>query len=216
MVKREVRRHYPLPDERLATLFNAVDLERFYLDGAAEVGKELRRRHGIAEDKIAALMIAQNYRLKGLAETINAVARVNDPRLVLIVVGKESTTVYDRQARRLGIDNQIIFAGATTDARSYYAAVDFFVLPTRRDSCSLVVLEALAMGVPVISTATNGACEIMQDGQHGFVLSDPTDIAALAGAMARMMDADFRRACAEECRQLRGRLAFDEHVLRLE
>lgn len=214
LVKREVRQHYPLPDSRLAVLFNAIDLERF--DPSCAIGGKIRKLHKIPPDKTVALMIAQNFRLKGLAVAIEGVASLHNPNLVLLVVGKESAAPYQRQARGLGIANQIIFAGPTTDAVSYYADADFFVLPTLRDSCSLVVLEALAMGVPVISTTTNGACEIMQNGKQGFVLNDPTDVSALAAAMNRLMDQDFRQSCSAECQKLRPRLSFDEHVRRIE
>jgi len=89
------------------------------------------------------------------------------------------------------------------------------VLPTRHDPCSLVVLEALAMGVPVISTVFNGACEIMHDGQEGFVLDDPGDIPALAEAMTRLMDTEFRAAMSRACLELRPALAYEKHVERL-
>ena len=180
-----------------------------------KAGEKVRQRHGIAANKIVALMVAQNFRLKGLAVAIDALAKLNDPRLVLLVVGKESPAQYARQARRLGVEKQIVFAGSTSDIYSYYAAADFFVLPTKRDSCSLVVLEALAMKVPVISTQTNGACEIMENGGHGFVLGDPTDVSALVQAMRELMNDDFRATCGQKCVQLRGRLAFEEHVGRL-
>jgi UDP-glucose:(heptosyl)LPS alpha-1,3-glucosyltransferase len=215
LVKNEVRQHYPLPEKRLAVLFNAVDLIRFDPEREPTAREKIRRKHGIAPDKIVALMVAQNFRLKGLAVAIDAAAILNDPRLMLLVVGKESPTPYERQAKKLGIENRIIFAGSTSDIYSYYAAADFFVLPTMRDSCSLVVLEALAMGVPVISTKTNGACEIMENGGHGFVLDDPQNAAALTQAMKQMMDEDFRQNCARASQQLRSRLAFEEHVEKL-
>src|SRR5439155_7596627 len=78
---------------------------------------------------------------------------------------------------------RVSFAGAVADPRPFYRDADFFVLPTKHDPCSLVVLEALAMGLPVISTKFNGACEIMTDGVHGYVLDDPADVNALAAAM---------------------------------
>jgi UDP-glucose:(heptosyl)LPS alpha-1,3-glucosyltransferase len=215
LVKKEVRQHYPLPDNRLAVLFNAVDLARFDPDREPGAREKIRRRHGISGEKIVALIVAQNFRLKGLGVAIDAVAMVNDPQLVLLVVGKESPAPYVRQAKKLGIEKQIIFAGSTSNIYSYYAAADFFVLPTMRDSCSLVVLEALAMGVPVISTKTNGACEIMETGRHGFVLDDPKDVSALAQAMKQMLDQDFRQNCALACRELRARLAFEEHLEKL-
>ena len=115
-------------------------------------------------------MIAQDFARKGLREAIAALAVTQDPKLVLLAVGKQDPSSYRKLAAERGVSDRVIFAGSTTDPFAFYRAADFFVLPTRHDPCSLVVLEAIAMGVPVISTVFNGACEIMSDGKHGFVL----------------------------------------------
>src|SRR5581483_6567292 len=112
--------------------------------------------------------------------------------------------------------NRVIFAGTTKDPYSFYRAADLFVLPTRHEPCSLVVLEALAMGVPVISTRFNGATEIMTDGVHGFVLSDPADVDALAGAMSKLMNDAQRATMREACLALRPALSFEHHLDALE
>jgi UDP-glucose:(heptosyl)LPS alpha-1,3-glucosyltransferase len=104
------------------------------------------------------------------------------------------------------------FAGGTEDVYSFYQAADFFVLPTRHDPCSLVVLESLAMGVPVISTRQNGACEIMTEGVHGFVLPGAEDGAGLARAMEAMCDDAVRGRMREACLALRPRLAQERHL----
>jgi UDP-glucose:(heptosyl)LPS alpha-1,3-glucosyltransferase len=215
-VKQTVRRRYALPDERLATLFNAVDLHRFDPNRIPGAGQDLRYRLGIGPANVVALMIAQDFERKGLREAIEAVARLGNPRLVLLVVGKPSPDKYAALARRVGVAEQVVFAGPTPDPYPFYAAADFFVLPTRHDPCSLVVLESLAMGVPVVSTVFNGACEIMRTGEHGFVLDDPGDIPRLADAMGQLAcDSYFQAQCAAACLRLRPALAYDAHVDRL-
>jgi UDP-glucose:(heptosyl)LPS alpha-1,3-glucosyltransferase len=89
------------------------------------------------------------------------------------------------------------------------------VLPTKHDPCSLVVLEALAMGLPVISTRFNGACEIMTDNLHGFVLDDPADTDALANAMRKMLEPQLRQRMSAACLELRPKLSYEHHVNRL-
>jgi UDP-glucose:(heptosyl)LPS alpha-1,3-glucosyltransferase len=106
----------------------------------------------------------------------------------------------------------MIFAGAVEEPYTVYRAADFFVLPTRHDPCSLVVLEALAMGLPVISTVFNGASEVMVPGEHGFVLKDPADVDALAAAMRRMLDPENRRAMSNACLHLRPALSYEHHL----
>lgn len=200
-IKATVRRFYPLPDNRLATLFNAVDVHRF-------VPAEPQPRSGT----VRALMVAQDFIRKGLREAIEALAKLGEPRLHLTVVGRPRREPFVRLAQRLGVERQVTFAGPTNDVRPFYAAADFFVLPTRHDPCSLVVLEALAMGVPVISTRFNGACEVMTHGTHGFVLDDPRDVQSLARSMDMMLDDVRRTSMRRACLELRPRLSYDEHV----
>ncbi len=213
-VKRTVRRHFDLPDSRLAALFNAIDVDRYdpQRAGLADSAADLRTRLNVPPGGIVALMIAQDYQRKGLAEAIGALACVEDRRLVLVVVGKQEPGSYRRLARRLGVEDRVIFSGPTTLPIDFYSAAGFFVLPTRHDPCSLVVLEALAMGLPVISTIFNGACEIIEDGRHGCVLSDPSDIEALAAAMRQLLDPAVRQAMSRECLALRPRLAYGHHL----
>jgi glycosyltransferase involved in cell wall biosynthesis len=74
------------------------------------------------------------------------------------------------------------------------------------------VLEALAMGLPVISTVFNGACEIMEHGRHGFVLGDAGDVGALAEAMRNLLDDSARNAMTTNCMELRTRLSYERHL----
>ena len=87
--------------------------------------------------------------------------------------------------------------------RNCYFAADFFVHPTFYDPCSLVVLEALACGLPVITTRYNGAAEVLHPPREGFVIDDPHDLDQLAGAMKQLLDPARRAACA---RRRGGRL----------
>jgi UDP-glucose:(heptosyl)LPS alpha-1,3-glucosyltransferase len=211
-IKATVRRHYPLSDDRLATLVNAVDLAKFDPSAAEAAGRQARDRLGIAPDKVVALIVAQDFARKGLREAIEAWRLAADPRLVLLVVGKDDFGPYGKLAANAPHQGNLVYAGATADVRPFYAAADLFVLPTRHDPCSLVVLEALAMGLPVVSTKFNGACEVMNEGVHGFVLPDPADVSALADALRRTLDDAARAAMRAACLALRPRLAYDHHL----
>jgi UDP-glucose:(heptosyl)LPS alpha-1,3-glucosyltransferase len=210
-VRRSLAEHYTLPDSRLATLFNAIDLARFDPAARPEARAAERQRLGIDPHKIVALLLANDFERKGLREAIRATAKVRDARLTLLVAGKQIPKPYRALATKEGVE-QIVFAGSTTDPAALYQAADFFLLPTRHDPCSLVVLEALAMGLPVISTVHNGACEIMTDGQEGLVLADPADIITLADAIRTMLDPDRRAQMSAACKALRPRLAYDHHL----
>lgn len=209
-VKRSILNYYKLPDDRLATLFNAVDLERFCPDSAA--APRDRAALGIPPDQTVALMIAQDFARKGLRQAILALKQLHGSQPLLLVVGKDRAAPYRRLARSAGVAEHVRFIGPVSDPRPYYRAADFFVLPTSHDPCSLAVLEALAMGLPVISTVFNGACQIMENGRHGFVLPDAGDTEMLAKAMHTMLDPRVRRPMSQACLALRPQLSFQKHV----
>jgi UDP-glucose:(heptosyl)LPS alpha-1,3-glucosyltransferase len=219
-IKGMILRHYPDITDQLVKLFNGTDLKSFDPAAHASAKQTIRRQFGIAPDATVALMIAQHFERKGLAEVIAATANTakqsRESAPIVLVVGKDDPSRSRQQAQRLGIEDKIIFAGQTTSSADFYAASDFFVLPTRHDSCSLVVLEALAMGLPAISTVFNGACEVMTDGRHGYVLPDPADVDRLTTAMTKLMNPQTRQKMREACVALRPSLSFDAHMDRLE
>jgi UDP-glucose:(heptosyl)LPS alpha-1,3-glucosyltransferase len=201
-VKQFVTRHYPaLSQQKLQKLFNSVDLDRFQADRGPKK----------ASNEIKALIIAQDFERKGVGEAIEAVKSVNQrqnsdqPRLRLIVVGKEHAA---------GVEGDVTFVGETSKIAPIYADCDFFVLPTRHDPCSLVVLEALAMGLPVITTKQNGAAEIISEGREGFILESRDD-PLLVERMRQMLDRELRQRMSEAALALRPKLSQDEHVNRL-
>jgi UDP-glucose:(heptosyl)LPS alpha-1,3-glucosyltransferase len=218
-VKTAVVRTYPGIESHLQKLFNAVDLQRFNPAQSPQSRDLVRKRFGIDREAVVGLMIAQDFKRKGLPQAIAAMGKPLSQFaaiLKLLVVGKENPAPYAHEARRLGIADQIVFAGATDSPADFYRAADFFILPTRHDPCSLVVLEALAMGLPVISTRFNGACEIMENGIHGFVLKEPDDVADISRAIEVMLDSSRRQSMGSACLELRHELSFEAHMSRLE
>ncbi len=215
-IKHAVQQHYlGFPESKLVSLFNGTDLQKFDPALYPHARQEIHRRHQIRGESVVALFISQDFERKGLGQAIRALAS-SDPRLILLVGGRPDPTAYQQLAKTLGVGDRVIFAGSITNPAEYYAGADFFLLPTRFDPCSLVVLEALAMGLPVISTKKNGACEIMQDHVHGRVLPDPDDLNALNSAMVDLLDDSRRQQMANACLALRTNLSQETHLTLLE
>jgi UDP-glucose:(heptosyl)LPS alpha-1,3-glucosyltransferase len=210
-IQEAVQRNYCLPANKLLSLFNAVDLQKFDPTLRPDARQQVRKRLSIGSDRIVALMIAQDFERKGLPQAIAAL-QSTDPRLVLLVVGKEKPMRYVRLAARWGLLDRVFFAGPTNDPYSFYKAADLFVLPTWHDPCSLVVLESLAMGVPVISTVFNGACDIMADGVQGIVLDRPDNLDGLTAAYRQLCDPTVRQRMRDACLQLRPQLSQEHHL----
>jgi UDP-glucose:(heptosyl)LPS alpha-1,3-glucosyltransferase len=105
----------------------------------------------------------------------------------------------------------VILQDFASDPRPYYAAADVFVLPTKFDPFSNATAEAMACGLPVITTAANGVSELFTDGRKGFLVSDANDIGALGQALARMLQTD-RIPMAAAARALAETLTWRRHV----
>jgi UDP-glucose:(heptosyl)LPS alpha-1,3-glucosyltransferase len=95
--------------------------------------------------------------------------------------------------------------------KACYFASDFLVHPTFYDPCSLVVLEALACGLPVITSRYNGASELLDPPRDSYVLADPHDDALLAVCMRQLLDPERRSACARAVGQTAARWTFEDH-----
>jgi UDP-glucose:(heptosyl)LPS alpha-1,3-glucosyltransferase len=209
------REEFGLPAENIPIMLYGIRLESFDPAVAAAARDEVRARWKIRDDEALALLIGNNFLRKGVPEALRAMARVKDLAVRLLVAGRDDAGPYMRKAQSLGIADRVIFAGGVDHPQPLYGAADFVLLPTRRDPCSLVVLEAIAMGLPVITTWQNGASEVVRDGKRGMVVNRG-DTRAMAEALRAMADPVRRRAMAREALAMRVELSQECHVDRVE
>jgi len=189
MVKMDMIRWYRIPEERITVVYNGVDIEHFHPRNR-QYREEIRRQHGIGDEPVI-LFVSNNFRMKGLGFLIKALAKIrkgNPLPFKLLVLGRDRQGSYLRLARKNGIFEEVVFAGSTNEPEKYYGASDFLVHPTFYDACSLTVLEALASGLPVITTHSNGAGGIITQGQEGFVISDPRGEKILIEKISFLLD----------------------------
>ena len=202
MVRRDMRDLYQVPEDRLHLVYNGVDVARFSPAACEAARAEARRAMGLADGETCYLLVAHNVRLKGLRELVEAAARLDRVKpWRVVVIGKANPRPYEAQARRLGCADRLLFFSPVDDVVPAYAAADVYVQPTWYDPCSLVVLEALACGRPVITTRSNGASELMEDGREGFLLESPAEIERLTEAMRRLLDPDLRERLGPAARR---------------
>ena len=182
MVKEDIIQRYKVPEDRITVVYNGVDIERFHPRNR-RYREEIRKRFGVGEEFVI-LFVSHNFRMKGLSYLIKALAKIRKEDsfpFKLLVLGRDRQGPYLRLAKKMGVFGEVIFAGSTDEIQKYYGAADLLVHPTFYDACSLTVLEALASGLPVITTSSNGASGIISDVQEGSVLDDPRNIQILAG-----------------------------------
>jgi UDP-glucose:(heptosyl)LPS alpha-1,3-glucosyltransferase len=186
MVRDDMASFYGIDKEEIELIYNGIDTERYNIDLRERLRGPMRERLGLKEDAIAFLFISYDLRKKGIGPLLEAVAqlRKSDPgRFKLVVVGEAPYPALFRRIARLNLEGTAIFTGPTKTPEQYYANCDVMVLPTFYDACSLVVMEAMACGLPAITTNANGAAGIITHGKDGYIISHPPRAADLVEAM---------------------------------
>lgn len=212
MVRKHFEQFYGVPPESVRVVRSAIDPMRFAADDRLKRRHEERSRWMVFPEETVGLFVAMNYRLKGLSPLLNALAHVpRDRPFKLVVVGHPKVGAYRRHADKLGVADRVVFLGHRDDPRDCYFGADFLVHPTFYDPCSLVALEALACGLPVITSKYNGASELLSPPADGIVIDDPHDAEGLAAAMSRFTDRGYRAEAASAARQTGTKWTFEQH-----
>jgi UDP-glucose:(heptosyl)LPS alpha-1,3-glucosyltransferase len=158
---------------------------------------------GISDDEAIFLLVSYDLKKKGirpLVEAAGQLRRAGSARFRVVVVGGLPPGSVRRRIRKLDLESVFFFEGRVDSAEAYFAEADVFVLPTFYDACSLVVFEAMACGLPVITSEANGAAGVLSSGKEGYVISHPPSAAALAEKMRRLMDPSVRSAMSAAAR----------------
>jgi UDP-glucose:(heptosyl)LPS alpha-1,3-glucosyltransferase len=196
MVRNDMCKRYHLETSQIHLIYNGVNLHRF----AGRLGRkqiqDFRSALGFSHE-VLFLFMAYDFRKKGVRYLIQAAAKLKDSvgegKFGVVVVGSTPSPALRRLIRNLRLETTLVFRGPTKDPEHYYEACDVFVLPTFYDACSLVVLEAMACGLPAITTVDNGASGVVTDRVDGSVLDDPRDVETMAVSMKRFLDPGFLR-----------------------
>lgn len=208
MIKEHILQYFSVPEDKIRVVMNSVDLERF-TPANKKYRASVREALGLDEKTVALLFAGNNFRLKGLEPLILSVPflRKKGKRPVkLLVAGRGKKGRYERMARREGVAEDVIFLGPVGAMEKLYAASDIYVHPTFYDSCSLTVLEALASGLPVVTSQFNGAKAAIQS-QEGLIVRDPWDIMELSEAILHFFDDTIREEAQASARRSAERLS---------
>lgn len=211
MVRHDIAERFATPSAKLLVIRNAVDSTTFHPGLRAEMGAAVRQQLGLARASHVVLHVGSGFERKGVATLLEALA-LSPPSTCAIVVGKDKRAAqYAARAQRLGVAGRVRFIGAVSDVRPYYAAADTFMLATLYDPFPNAALEAMACGVPVLTSMRCGAAEVVSEGESGFV-RDALDAAGFAKVISeldpgrcRRLGANARDAVAPLTPQAMGR-----------
>ena len=202
MIKNDIIKYHDIDPQKINVIYNGVDLQRFTPDNRSKYRKVIRERLSLGEEFVI-LYISNNFRLKGLLTLIKALGELKKSRndFKALIIGRGRDSSYRKVAKELSCLENLMFLGHVKDIEKYYAASDIYVHPTFYDSCSLVVTESLASGLPVITTRYDGASGVIDNGIEGFVMENPMDYKALAEKISLFFDDEFREKASIAARE---------------
>jgi UDP-glucose:(heptosyl)LPS alpha-1,3-glucosyltransferase len=187
MIRQEIQRRFGLPDERLAVIYNGVDTAVFHPDLVRAQRDAGRAAWGIPADAPLLLYVGSGFERKGVARALAAI--VPHAAVHLMIVGHDKHAArYQQLAKKLGLSDRVRFCGAQNDVKPFYGMADGFFLPTLYDPFPNVCVEALACGLPVLTSSSCGAAELLQSGHNGWVV-DALDAAGWARAVGAWLQA---------------------------
>lgn len=214
LCKQHAIHYYKVPQQLVDVIFCGVDFAIFNSSVRKE-GAQLRISLGIDKEAIVVLFVGTNYERKGLDTLLQAISRLRyKEKYRLLVVGKGNISRYQRLARRLGLQESTIFCGFQEQIPPFYGAADIFVLPSYYDPFGNVCLEAMACGLPVITTRETGVSELMAHGRSGFIMDHPGNASTLANWLAALEDPDLRRSVGSEAQEQASFLTIERNVER--
>jgi len=179
-VKQDIIKYYRTEQSKIEIVYNGVPQNAI---NPAEARQKIEAEFALKKEQKIILFVGSGFYRKGVAEFLQLISQLCRDDVTAIIVGKEKNiSTYKKLAEQLGVN--AIFTGARRDADVFYASADLFLFPTLYEPFSNVCLEAMAGGCAVITTAQNGAAEILDE---KFVMKSPNDKDIL-GVLHRLLD----------------------------
>jgi UDP-glucose:(heptosyl)LPS alpha-1,3-glucosyltransferase len=198
-MRAQILESYRIPADHVHVIHNAVDTREHNPETAAALRDEMRQRWGIQRDALCLLFLGHNFRLKGLWRILALMPRLTDPNrpVHLLVAGRGTGAGQRDKAAKLvsslGLKGRVSLAGEVRPSLHALAAADCLIHLSWHDSFGFAALEAMACGLPVITTPYVGAAELIDHGVSGLVV-DPSDDEAVIAAIDALRDEPRRVA----------------------
>ncbi|GAI64408.1 unnamed protein product, partial [marine sediment metagenome] len=209
-MKREFIRHYGNA-ENIIVIPNGVDLKIFNPANRLFYRDSLRERYGISRSEPVLMFAGGDWERKGVPYIIEALSLLPRPDVKLVVVGSGDKKFYGQLAELKRVRGRIIFVPHSSNLWEYYAASDVFVFPTIYEPFGLVIIEAMASGLPVITSRVAGAADLIIDGVNGLLLRAASDVNDLAAKIELLLsNAELRKAMGERARVTAEKFSWDQ------
>ena len=174
--------------EGVCVIPNGVDTAHFSAAARLARRAEARQRRGYRDQDFVLLLIGNDWRVKGLPTLLKAVAALPDLPMKLLAVGNDNAESFTAHAVQLGVQERCRWEPSGPEVLDFYAAADVYVSPSLEDSFALPVAEAMACGLPVVTSIFAGVADYIHDGVDGFVFREPGDAPKLARLLQDLYD----------------------------
>lgn len=187
MVKDEILEAFRIEAAKIHVIRNGIDTQAFHPD-IKQQREHYRQQWQIPTTQTVYVFVGSGYQRKGLQQTIQAFSKLQQGHLLVVGYDKQEKH-YRNLAAKLKLGERVRFLGSQQDVKPFYALADAFILPTLYDPFPNAVLEAMACGLPVITSSKSGAAEVLTHGESGFIC-DALDIAGLSETMRQLQNPD--------------------------
>ena len=214
--RQEILDTYPtMPANRVAVLHYGVDVERFHPARRVSDGPAIRTELGLPAEQPVVLLVGTGFRRKGVDTLLDIWRREPPAGAALVVVGNDQHLAARMRGAR-EIPGPVIFTGPRRDVERVYAAADLFALPSIHEGCPVAILEALASGLPVVTSRATGAPELLPGPLAELLVDDPRDAESVAARLRLGLDPARRPTLVAAARAAGCANALEVAVDRLE
>lgn len=184
--KEEIIRHYQVPASKIKVVYCGVDQTQFNPERSLKHRQKIRQGFALEERDRVLLFVGSGFERKGLKFIIASLPHLKKS-VKLLVVGKDRPAYYQEMARKLRVLDRVFFIGPRQDVENFYGAADIFTLPSIYEPFSNACVEALACGLPLVTTRITGASELILEEKNGLIIEDPRNIQEMVGILQKAL-----------------------------
>lgn len=217
MIRREIQEHFKISGHKLQVVHNGVEWQEWtpFFCRTGEERKQIQCSLGLDPSSFQFLFIGHGFQRKGLEFLLRGLSRLSHRDFQLSVVGEDKNLEqFKRLTLDLGLKKRVHFFGKQASTVDFYTAADCLAIPSTYDPFANVTVEALAMGLFVISSPSNGASEILTP-HSGVVLEELEDSSCMEAALEKALERPKSPRGAEEIRNSIAHLDFKEQLKRI-
>lgn len=188
-VRDDLIREFGLAPEKTMTIYNGVDLDRFRLASDPSERAAIRQKFIVPASARVVAFVGNGFARKGLGFLIEAWPLVAGGAFLLVVGADRQSEKFARRARALNVSGRVVFTGPQPNVEAIFHAADAFAMPSLFEPFGNVVMEAMASGLPAMTSAFSGVAEVIPPSMRGFRVENPDDVGEVALRLGALFDA---------------------------